>query len=480
MAFPKPRLTITAKLGISLIIFVLIFYGTIVYVFMHIQQMMRISEEIVNINNVIATQSKNLIENLLAMDGNAQKYNLLSNEVYRASFDAAKENFDTSLQTINLISARGYRLPQSYNQFFDEYTTSYQTLIQEGADISWVAEETVTRWLELLVDLRDNNQKQIEESMKMIHQLTYKSTRDGLIGFGITVIVASVGIFFMANSFIIPVKQLTQGLRNLTRGDFDGEIKINSTDEFADLAVAFNDMNRELKEEENLREDFIATLSHEIKTPLSSIKESVNMIDEELLGPLNEKQHKFLSIAGDEVTRINEMLNQLLHVSKIEASTSEITLAPVAIEEILLDCTAILQSMASLKNITFAYDLPSPCPLVMGSVDHIKQILINLINNGIKFSPSNSQIEILIKDSMRPGFIQILIKDEGPGIAEKEQTLIFHKYYRSKSIRKHMDGVGLGLYISNRIAVQMNGSIKAENRTSKGAVFTLTLPKAAE
>ncbi len=480
MAFLKPRLTITAKLAISLIIFVLIFYGTIVYVFMHIQQMMRISEEIVNINNVIATQSKNLIENLLEMDGNAQKYNLLSNDVYRESFDAAKEDFDTSLQTINHISARGYQLPESYSHFYNEYSTSYQTLIQEGADISWVAEETVTRWLKLLVDLRDNNQDQIDASMKMIHQLTYKSTRDGLIGFGVTVIVASIGIFFMANSFIIPVKQLTLGLQNLTRGDFGGEIKISSTDEFADLAVAFNDMNRELKEEENLREDFIATLNHEIKTPLSSIKESVNMIDEELLGPLNEKQHKFLSIAGDEVTRINEMLDQLLHVSKIEARTSEITISPVSIKDILLDCTTILQSMASLKNVTFTYDLPSPCPLVMGSTDHIKQILINLINNGVKFSPSNGKIEISIKDSRRPGFLQILVKDGGPGIADKELTLIFHKYYRSKSIRKHMDGVGLGLYISNKIAVGMNGSIKAQNRTGKGAVFTLTLPKATD
>ena len=174
------------------------------------------------------------------------------------------------------------------------------------------------------------------------------------------------------------------------------------------------------------------------------------------------------------------MLNQLLHVSRIEASTSEISITPVSIEEILLDCTAILQPMAALKNVTFAYDLPSPCPLVMGSIDHIKQILINLINNGIKFSPPNSQIDILIKDSKRPGFIQILVKDVGPGIAEKEQTLIFHKYYRSKSIRKHMDGVGLGLYISNKIAVEMNGSIKAGNRTGKGAVFTLTLQKAAE
>lgn len=435
------------------------------------------SEEIVNINNVISSQSKILIENLLEMDGNAKKYSLLKKDVYREYFDASKEYFDTALETINHLSARGYSFPESYSRFNNEYNNHYEKLIQEGTDIRWVDEDTLNNWLALLVSLRDTNQEQIEHAMMEIHRLTFRSTRDGLLGFGLSVVIAFIGIMFVSKSIIMPLKQLTHGLRTLSQGEYNNEIKVTSTDEFSDLANAFNDMNRELQEEENLRADFIATLSHEIRTPLSSIQESVNLMAEEVLGEINEKQHKFLSIASSELTRINEMLNQLMHVSKLETGSQPHPREPLETKQLVENCIQSLDAMASLKNITLACNIPKSLPMVRGVREEIQQVLINIIGNGIKFSPNDSEIIITVQMSEIPGYILFTIRDHGPGIDENEISLIFHKYYRSKSIRKHMDGVGLGLYISKRIIQDLGGTISVSNNTDIGSTFAFTLPE---
>lgn len=470
------RLTITTKLALSLMIFVLIFYGTIVYVFFHIQKMMTISEEIVNINNVISSQTKVLIENLLEMDGNAKKYSLLKKDVYREYFDTSKEYFDTALLTINHLAARGYSFPDSYTTFYDEYSNHYDKLLQEGSDIRWVDEDTLNTWLALLVSLKDTNQEQIEMRMMDIHDLTFKSTRDGLLGFGLSVVIAFIGILFVAKSIIFPLKQLTHGLRTLSTGEYDNEIQVSSNDEFSDLAIAFNEMNRELQEEENLRADFIATLSHEIRTPLSSIQESVNLMKEEVLGEVNERQQKFLSIAGSELKRINEMLNQLMHVSRLEAGTAERHIEPLNVIQLVSHSTESLQGMASLKNINIVRNIDPDLPDIYGVPEEIQQVFINIVGNAIKFSPQDSEISIRVMRGEIYGYILFAVSDQGPGIKDEERTLIFHKYYRSESIRKHMDGVGLGLYISRRIVQGLGGTISVQNNTDKGTTFSFTLP----
>lgn len=473
----SPRLTITTKLALSLLVFVLIFYGTIVYVFFHIQKMMNMSEEIVNINNVISTQSKILIENLLEMDGNAKKYSLLNKDVYREYFDASKEYFDTALETINHLSARGYSFPESFSRFNDEYSNHYEKLIQEGTDIRWVDEDTLNSWLALLVSLRDTNQEQIEHAMMEIHRLTFRSTRDGLLGFGLSVVIAFIGILFVSKSIIMPLRQLTHGLRTLSQGDYNNEINIKSQDEFADLANAFNDMNRELQEEENLRADFIATLSHEIRTPLSSIQESVNLMAEEVLGEVNEKQHKFLSIASSELTRINEMLNQLMDVSKLEAGPQPYPREPLETTQLVENCIHSLDAMARLKSISLISHIRPDLPKVRGVREEIQQVLTNIVGNAIKFSANGTEIIIRVQKSEIPGYVLFTIRDHGPGIDENDISLIFHKYYRSKSVRKHMDGVGLGLYISKKIIQDLGGTISVSNNTDLGATFAFTLPE---
>jgi signal transduction histidine kinase len=444
--------------------------------------MMSISEGIVSINNVVANQSKILIENLLEMDANAKKYSLLKKSVYKEYFETARTNFNTSLLTINHLKARDYTAPAVFSLFLDEYTEHIDAMTTNSTEhpdqIYWVDEDTLNNWLALLVQLRDLNQSQIEQALIIIHDRTLQSTRNGLLGFGLSVITSFFGVWFVSKSIILPLKQLTHGLRTLSQGNYTNDIQVTSKDEFHDLAVAYNEMSGELREQENLRADFIATLSHEIRTPLSSIKESVNIIAEEVLGEVNDKQHKFLTIASSELTRITELLNHLMHVSMLESRKSHTKVEMIDPIQLVKDCVKGFTSSAETKNITFKYDFQKNPGKIKGHKEELQQIFTNIIGNALKFSPADKEIGISVLKAENSGYVQFKISDEGPGIPENEKNLIFNKYYRSKSVRKHMDGVGLGLYISRRIIQAMGGTVTVSNNVNRGCSFSVTLPKA--
>lgn len=442
--------------------------------------MKNISQEIVGINNVVANNSKIMIENLLEMDESAKKYSLLNKDVYLNYFQAAQTEFDSSLQKINKLVIAGYLVPPGYVNFLSEYENYKEVADVEKAQkplvLSWINENSLQRWLDLLVEVRDSNRGQIEQALGEIHDQALNSTRNGMIGFALSIIGSVVGVWFVSKSIIIPLRQLTQGLRTLSKGDFSSDIQVTSKDEFQDLAVAYNEMSSELREQENLRADFIATLSHEIRTPLSSIQESVNMIVEEIMGKVNDKQRKFLTIASAEISRINELLDHLMHVSKLETHSEVRKIDTIDVKQIVDDTISRLSSQSDNKNITIQKELqPTLCTL-QGSRDEVLQVLLNVIGNAIKFSPSQSKILISVLKSKKSEYVLIHIKDEGPGIPDHERSMVFTKYYRSKSVRKHMNGVGLGLYISRKIVQEMGGSITTSNNLKKGCTFTITLP----
>ena len=483
MKIPLPSLTITSRLFLLLLIFVLTFYGTLVNVFVHIQQMMNVSEQIVNINNKISTQSKVLIEQLLEMDDLARKYNLVKSVLYRDQFASAQLSFTTSLQSISHLSARGYTAPAVFSLFLEEYT-AYILRVEQSKNsdpntIIWVDKNTLSSWLAKLDQFRDNNQADIENSLLLIHNLTQKATRNGLLGLVLSICISLIAVWYIAGSIITPLRQLTRGLRNLPHGGQATSINESAPHEFQELATAYNEMHEELQEQESLRADFIAALSHEIRTPLSSIQESVNMMTEEVLGEINEKQRKFLSISSHELARITGLLNQLMDVSMLTSPKYEQKIArQIDPRRMVLNCVAALGAFSAQNNVTIVEKCQPNCGVIQGRPEEFQQVLINILSNAIKFSPGGSEITVQVVKNEKKEQVVFKISDQGPGIAENEHSLIFKKYYRSTSVRKHMNGVGLGLYISSRIIHGMGGSIEVENNPEGGCTFSISVPSA--
>jgi len=481
---PIAPLTIRSRLFVLLFVFVLIFYGTLVNVFVHIQKMMVISEEIVNINNQISIESKILLERLLEMDEIARKHTLVKGILYREQFASSQLAFNASLQSINHLVARGYTPPAVFSLFLKEYNNFALRAEKDEEhntdNIIWVDKGTISNWLSMLDQFRDINQTTIDDSLIQIHNLTLKATRNGLFGLVLSICVSFFGVWYIAGCIVTPLRQLTKGLRNLPLGGHPTKISVSASHEFKDLANAYSEMHTELAEQESLRADFIAALSHEIRTPLSSIQESVNMLTEELLGDINEKQRKFLTIAANELTRITGLLNQLMDVSMLTAPKYKQKIARlIDPRHMVLNCIASLNGVAAQKSIIVSEECQPNCGVIQGRPEEFQQVLVNLLGNAIKFSPTGSTITIKVDKDEKQEQVVFKISDQGPGIPDNEHSLIFKKYYRSTSVRKHMNGVGLGLYISSRIIHDMGGSIEvANNNPGSGCTFTITVPSA--
>jgi signal transduction histidine kinase len=203
------------------------------------------------------------------------------------------------------------------------------------------------------------------------------------------------------------------------------------------------------------------------------------MITEEVMGPINTQQRKFLTIAGAEIGRINDLLKHLMQLSRLQSGIVKIKPRPFDTYHFMADCIQRIRHVAENKHIDIITDIPENLPNVMGDPDHLNQVFFNLIGNAIKFSEPESKISVRAAKKGKKR-LEFYVIDNGPGIPEDEHTLIFKKYYRGKQVRSHMDGVGLGLSISKHIIEVHDGSLWVESELGAGSTFGVSLPTAPE
>lgn len=471
---------ISKKLFIFLFFFIFIFYGTVYGLFIKVREMSDISARIVGISNRIAVLSNDLKNSLLDMDVNIKKLKLLKKDVYFDYFGTSRRNYQKVLvEIIDLDRRRG--TPAGYWRNIDRTFGGYiHADVSKGQSVNegytWIADDVMDQWMTSIAAARKDNEDKIEQALILINRLSRQVMRNCMIGFGISILVGIMGVWFISRSIIVPLNKLKSGLKRVSDDNYTYEMDIASKDEFGELAAAFNDMNRQLKADDEIRSDFIATLSHEIRSPLSSIRESVNMLTEEVLGPVNDKQKKFLTIAANEIARITSLLNHLLDTSILVSGINKRQVAPFDPNQLVQSAILSITPGAKARGIRTEFKPLEQAPMVKGNDKEIMQVIINILDNALKFSPNNSRVDIRLTRGPGKHFLTCNISDEGPGIPEDKQSLIFKKYYRAREVRKHMDGVGLGLNIARRIVQENGGEIFVENKPDKGCTFSFTLP----
>jgi signal transduction histidine kinase len=479
----KPKYGITSKLFVWFFITLLIFYGTILVLYINFQEIVRLSEDIVTKNNKISSLSKKMIENLLYMEENDKKYHLLKKEDYLGYFISAQKEFEINLIAIIQLESMGMAVSWQWKQLYENYknfSTTLGNLKDKPAEPLWIPEPIINEWLQKISVARLENEQNITSAIRELNRRGQISARNGLIGLGISSLVGLVGIMFLAYSMIRPLRELSAGIKSISQERYSEPIVVRSKDEFGQLAGAFNEMAVRLKEEERMRSDFISMLSHEIRTPLTSIRESVNMIVEEIMGGINQRQRKFLKIASVEIGRICELLNHFMQVSRLESGAVELKLKPIETAPFVSRCVYQLNPAAEAKNINIEMQISPGLPNLTGDPEQLQRVFLNLLDNAIKFSPHGSKVTVCSRLDDDPENLRFSVSDNGPGIPKEEQSLIFNKYYQSRGARDHMSGVGLGLNITKRIVQAHSGNVWVNSKVGKGSTFFFTLPVACE
>jgi signal transduction histidine kinase len=289
-------------------------------------------------------------------------------------------------------------------------------------------------------------------------------------------IAATIGLIIpllIYKSITNDLVTIRTGIKHISRGDFSYKIPLYSNDELGMLAESFNSMSRRLKELDNMKSEFISIVSHELKTPLTSMREAANLLKEGVSGGLNEKQTRLIVIMEQGIERLILMTTELLEMSKLESGLVPLQKETVEINSVLSEFIAEIKHLAQNQGVRLKAGYLSRPLKVQLDKNKILRVLTNLTHNAIKYSGRGSEVELRIDAS--DGHIMVEIEDHGKGIPEEDIPLIFEKFYQSKATRGH-SGIGLGLAICRSIVEAHGGRIYAKSTLGKGSVFSFTLP----
>lgn len=293
-----------------------------------------------------------------------------------------------------------------------------------------------------------------------------------LAALGATAVSLTLGVF-LARSLTHPIQEITQATQAVAQGDLNQQVPVRSDDELGKLAASFNQMSADLARSRDLRRQMTADIAHDLRTPLSLILGHAEALSDGVLPPTPET----FSIVYDEAQRLNRLVDDLRLLSLAEAGELPMMLRSVP-PHLVLERAALAHAPAiQQKGVELTLDLPPELPEIMVDPDRMAQVLDNLLNNALRYTPENGRIHLAASPTETA--VHLSIQDSGPGMDEAELAHVFDRFYRTdKARQRHEGGSGLGLAIAKSIVENHNGRIWAESTPGQGATFIIELPVA--
>ena len=291
----------------------------------------------------------------------------------------------------------------------------------------------------------------------------------------VAVIVSSAVAFLLSRSIARPLQEMSAIVRWMAKGDFSRKVKVRSRDEIGELAEAFNHMADELSELETMRREFVAHASHELRSPLTSIRGFVGaMLDGTI--PV-ESQRPFLERINRESERLGKLVDQLLDLSALEDQQASGDAGVADMESVVREAVATLQPLLDKKALHLSCD--SEAVRVRGQAERLEQVVINLLSNAIRFSEDGGDIHISVRKEAEGGRVEV--SDHGIGIPAEEQERVWERFYKVDQARTtERGGTGLGLPIAKRIIENAGGRIGLQSAAGRGTTAWFVLPLADE
>lgn len=304
------------------------------------------------------------------------------------------------------------------------------------------------------------------EAVKSFLMFFLKATVIGIIN---VVLIGGIVMRVMSKKILKPIQRLMGATQKVSEGDFSVKLQTDREDEIGELTNNFNKMVSELGSTENLQKQFVDNVSHEIKTPISSIQGFAELLRDEKLS--KEEKEEYINIIQEESNRLLKLSTNMLKLSKLQNQSRITNKEQINVAEQIRKTISLLEPKWKEKEIIFNISMEEK--YFYGDEDLLFQVWVNLIENAIKFSKDNGKINIDVKE--RENMIEIKIKDYGFGMDEEEMKKIFTRFYQID--KSHSEkGHGLGLAIVKRIVELSRGTIDVESQKNIGTTITVKLP----
>jgi signal transduction histidine kinase len=291
----------------------------------------------------------------------------------------------------------------------------------------------------------------------------------------LALIVALVLSVILSGSFTRPLSKMKATALRLADGDYSAQSGVRQTDEIGELsevldslAVRLDEAGRESAKLETMRRDFVANVSHELKTPVTVIRGSLEALCDKVVtepAKVDEYHRRML----DESKYLQRLVEDLLDLSSLQNADFRIEKQPVNLCDVLSDAVKSASSLARERNIEIRTDFQASCLLIRGDYGRLRQMFLVILDNAVKFSPSDASVDVTASEA------QVIVRDFGPGIDPEHLPHIFDRFNKSRDER-NKTGTGLGLSIAKQIAQRHGVALTARNHPEKGAEFVFELP----
>lgn len=268
-----------------------------------------------------------------------------------------------------------------------------------------------------------------------------------------------------------PIRELTTATRAVAEGNYEQRVSVRSKDELGELATSFNLMSAELARSINLRRQMTADIAHELRTPISVILGHAEGVYDGVLPPSKET----FDIIREEAQRLERMVEDLRILTRADAGELTLTRQYISPQGLLDQVATAYHPITQKKNITLDIETPTKLPDILVDIDRMKQVLGNLINNAIHYTPTDGHISLLATQSQTG--MEFRVQDSGPGIEPDDLPHVFDRFYRTdKSRQRDSGGSGLGLAIAKSLVENHGGKIWVESKLGEGSTFLIRLP----
>jgi signal transduction histidine kinase len=279
---------------------------------------------------------------------------------------------------------------------------------------------------------------------------------------------------WLARGMTQPLRDMAQAASKMETGDYSQRVHTRSRDEVGQLAAAFNRMSAELESLESLRRDLVANVSHELKTPISALRAHL----ENLLDGVEVPDPHTLEVMLAQSERLGRLVDQLLDLSRLESGDVPLEQEDVQLQPLVMQVLSEIEVARAESGVRVDSQIPEDLPAAFADRERIHQVLFNLVDNAIRFTPRGG--EVTVSANRHNGSVEVKVQDTGVGIAAEHLPKLFERFYRVDSARSREDGgTGIGLAIARSVVEAHGGHISADSRIGHGSTFTFELPAAA-
>ncbi len=496
-------MNVATKLSGAFVLLLLLMIGLLMYHVRTVRGTVETGYELSEISSRMHLTTTGLLSPISQLDESASKFLVTGDRGYLALFNEAADEFAAALRELEGLPLDEVereevsRLVEAWEAFLPVANQLDALGGEESSQVMAWAYEQLDRLRFRAEGMSRASQELMTDRLISSAEAARRAERLSWIGGVLAIVMSFLVAITIVGSISQALTRLKSGTHAVAQGDFDHRFRTLRKDEFAEVEEDFNRMTRKLGELDQMKQDFVAKISHDLKAPLASIRETNALLLEEISGPLTPDQRELLTLGAESGNHLSSMIAKLLNLSGLEGGA----LQP---ERVTYDFGALVQGAVrqcqlrgSSHEVTVTASVPERPLLVEGDEDLITQVLSNLLENALKFSPEGGQIEVEVEFvTTRPetvpetswaalqggagsGTVFVTVLDEGPGIPEDERELVFDRFYQTDEGRKARGrGIGLGLTICREIVRAHGGAIWVDTTETGGARVMVLLPRA--